>query len=129
MEVNPVSGMMIFDVNSGEIWQIFARQGMRNLRNPQLECGGVRIEDIELDIKCRDDVPALLIGLQYWCSQEALRDRLFAIMNGNYPATIFSESGSDMIFFLLSFVSRLCQRAKYGGCQIYQRSSCHSLKG
>ena len=72
---------MIFDVNSGEFWQIFARQGMRNLRNPQLERGEVRIEDIELDIKCRDDVPALLIGLQYLYSQEALRDRLFALMD------------------------------------------------
>ena len=50
MKVNPVPGMMIFDVNSGEFWQIFARQGMRNLRNPQLERGEVCIEDIELDL-------------------------------------------------------------------------------
>ena len=28
---------------------------MRKLRNPQLERGEVRIEDIELDIKSRDD--------------------------------------------------------------------------
>ena len=54
---------------------------MRNLRNPQLERGEVRIEDIELDIKCRDDVPALLSGLQYLYSQEAFRDRLFALMD------------------------------------------------
>ena len=33
--------MMIFDVNSGEFWQFFARQGMRNLRNPQLGRGEV----------------------------------------------------------------------------------------
>ena len=38
---------------------------MRNLRNPQLERGEVRIEDIELDIKSRDDIPVLLIGLQH----------------------------------------------------------------
>ena len=54
---------------------------MRNLRNPQLERGEVRIEDIELDIKCRDDVPALLSGLQYLYLQEAFRDRLFALMD------------------------------------------------
>ena len=54
---------------------------MRNLRNPQLERGEVRIEDIELDIKCRDDIPALLIGLQYLYSQVALRDRFFAFMD------------------------------------------------
>ena len=57
--------MMIFDVDSGEFWQTFARQGMRILRNPQLERGEVCIEDIELDLKSRDDILALLIGLQY----------------------------------------------------------------
>ena len=54
---------------------------MRNLRNPQLERGEVRIEDIELDLKCRDDTPVLLIGLQYMYSQEALRDRILALMD------------------------------------------------
>ena len=54
---------------------------MRNLRNPRLERGEVRIEDIELDIKSRDNIPALLIGLQYLYSREALRDRLFALMD------------------------------------------------
>ena len=54
---------------------------MRNLRNPRLERGEVRIEDIELDIKSRDDIPALLFGLQYLYSQKALRDRIFALMD------------------------------------------------
>ena len=33
---------------------------MRNLRNPQLERGEVRIEDIKLNHKSRDDMPVLL---------------------------------------------------------------------
>ena len=53
---------------------------MRNLRNPQLERGEVRIEDIKLNHKCRDDMPTLLSGLQYLYSQETLRDRLFALL-------------------------------------------------
>ena len=69
--------MMIFDANSGEFWQIFARQGMRNLRNSQLERGEVCIEDVELELKSRDDVPALLVGPQYLYSQEPLGERLF----------------------------------------------------
>ena len=55
---------------------------MRNLRNPQLGRGEVCIEDIELDLKSRDDISALLIGLQYGLqylySREPLRERLFA---------------------------------------------------
>ena len=31
---------------------------MRQVRNTQLEFGKVRIEDIELDFKSRDDIPA-----------------------------------------------------------------------
>ena len=50
-------------------------------RNPQLKLGEVRIEDIDLDRKSRADIPALLIGLQYLYSQEALRDRIFALMD------------------------------------------------
>ena len=51
---------------------------MRNLRNPQLERGEVCIEDVELELKSRDDVRALLVGPQYLYSQEPLRERLFA---------------------------------------------------
>ena len=42
---------------------------MKNLRNPQLEHGEVRIENIKLNHKSRDDIPALLIRLQYLYSQ------------------------------------------------------------
>ena len=38
---------------------------MRKLRNRQLELGEIRIEDIKLNLKSRDNVPVLLIGLQY----------------------------------------------------------------
>ena len=51
---------------------------MRNLRNPLLGRGEVCIEDIEMDLKSRDDLPALLVGLRYLYSQEPLRERLFA---------------------------------------------------
>ena len=54
---------------------------MRNLRNPQHERGEVRIEDIKLNLKSRDDIPALLIGLQFLHSRAASRDRLFALMD------------------------------------------------
>ena len=54
---------------------------MRKLRNRQLELGEIRIEDIKLNLKSRDGVPAILIGLQYLYSQKALRDRLFAVMD------------------------------------------------
>lgn len=37
---------------------------MRNVIELRRPLGSVPIEDIRLNAKCRDDVPALLIGLQ-----------------------------------------------------------------
>ena len=53
---------------------------MRHVRNPQMELGEVRIEDIELNLKSRDDIPALLLGLQHLYSDEETRTRLFALL-------------------------------------------------
>ncbi len=53
---------------------------MRQVRNPQMILGEVRIEDIELDLKSRDDIPALLLGLQHLYADEHFRSRLFALL-------------------------------------------------
>ena len=53
---------------------------MRNVINLQPELGEIGIENIDLDFKSRDDIPALLIGLQHLYSDEDFRERLFALM-------------------------------------------------
>ena len=60
---------------------------MRNLRNPQLERGEVRIEDIELDIKSRNDILVLLIA---GSSSICIRRRLCA--------TVFLRSWTNISF-------------------------------
>ena len=53
---------------------------MRQVRSPQMEIGEARIEDIELNLKSRDDIPALLAGLQHLYGDPCLRSRLFALL-------------------------------------------------
>ena len=53
---------------------------MRHVRNPQMELGEVRIEDIRINLKSRDDIPALLLGLQHLYADEETRTRLFALL-------------------------------------------------
>ena len=53
---------------------------MRTTHDPQPELGEVGIESIELDLRSRDDIPALLIGLQHLYSDKDFRERLFALM-------------------------------------------------
>ena len=53
---------------------------MRQTRKPQLALGEARIEDIKLDRKSRDDIPAVLLGLQHLYSHEKTREKLFSLL-------------------------------------------------
>ena len=54
---------------------------MRHVRNPQMELGEIEIEDIRINLKSRDDIPALLLGLQHLYSDEEARTRLFTLID------------------------------------------------
>ena len=53
---------------------------MRTVKNPQLQLGGTTIENIKIDLKSRDDIPPLLLGLQYIYTHVELRDKVFEIL-------------------------------------------------
>ena len=48
---------------------------MRQVINPQMELGAVRIESIKLNPKSRDDIPAVLRGLQHLYVDDETRAR------------------------------------------------------
>ena len=56
---------------------------MRQTRKPQLALGEARIEDIKLDHKSRDDIPAVLLGLQHLYSHEETREKLFSLLEAH----------------------------------------------
>ena len=58
---------------------------MRTVKNPQMSLGQVDIADIEINLKSRDDIPQLLLGLQYIYTTPELRDRVFAILEQVIP--------------------------------------------
>ena len=54
---------------------------MREVQKRQFQIGQVPIDRIQIDPKSRDDIPAVLKGLQHvWCDK-ALRTRLFALLD------------------------------------------------
>jgi len=55
---------------------------MRTVRHAQMEIGEARIEDIEPDPKSRDNIPALLTGLQHLYRNEETREALSALPGG-----------------------------------------------
>ena len=54
---------------------------MRGVHRKQFQLGQVPIEKIWLDPKSRDDIPAVLKGLQHIWSDESLRSRLLALLD------------------------------------------------
>ena len=53
---------------------------MRKVQNQQLELGATPIANIVIDLKSRDDIPPLLLGLQYIHTNENLRKKVFEIL-------------------------------------------------
>jgi len=53
---------------------------MRRVENPQLKLGELPIAAIKFDLQSRDDVPPLLMGLQYIYTNLELRGKVFSIL-------------------------------------------------
>ena len=53
---------------------------MRQVMNPQFKLGEIPIADIKIDLKSRDDIPPLLLGLQYIYTNLELRSQVFSIL-------------------------------------------------
>ena len=66
---------------------------MRQTLHPQLEIGACQIADIRIDPKSRDDIPALLIGLQHLYTDEALRNRLFDLLEREVLPDVDPDTG------------------------------------
>lgn len=58
---------------------------MRRVENPQMALGQMPIDQIKISLKSRDDIPALLLGLQHIYTTPDLRDRVFEILADLLP--------------------------------------------
>ena len=54
---------------------------MRKVIDPRRPLGSVPIEDIKLNVKSRDDIPAILIGLQAIYKNKTTREELFRLLD------------------------------------------------
>ena len=53
---------------------------MRRVRRRQLRLGETDIANLDFDLTCRDDIPRLLMGLQYIYTTPELRDAVFGVL-------------------------------------------------
>ena len=68
----------VFDSFRGNLRDIAT---MREVHRRQFQIGQIPINKIWINPKSRDDIPAVLKGLQHIWSEEGLRARLFALLD------------------------------------------------
>ena len=98
---------------------------MREVMKQQLELGEYAIGEILLDLKSRDDVPKLLLGLQYIYTTPALRQEVFDLLqevrpvkaNGERASADHGRPGMDQWKILVLGVVRLGLNADYDRLQ------------
>jgi hypothetical protein len=68
---------------------------MRKIIELQLELGQTPISEIKINLKSRDELPKILIGLQaLFCDQES-RTKIFALLKDLIPPNINSKNGRE----------------------------------
>ncbi len=70
---------------------------MREVMKRQAELGELSIGSIVLDPKSRDDIPKLLVGLQYIYLNRELRDEVFSILQEVVPRLADGKKASDTL--------------------------------
>lgn len=66
---------------------------MRKIIESQMKIGEVDISQIKFDLRCRDEIPKLLMGLQYLYCDPKLREEMFSILEKLIPQDIDPNLG------------------------------------
>ena len=72
---------------------IFGGKTMRKVIEPQMTIGEVSIADIEFDLRSRDEIPKVLIGLQELYCDRTLRKELFEALKELTPQNVNPNKG------------------------------------
>ena len=103
------NGTAIFFKNSLKV--NIRGQNMRKLIDIQMKFGEVDISKIEFDLRSRDEIPKLLMGLQeIYCSRK-VRDKVFTVLRDIIPEGVDQHNGRrgmDLWKILVLGTIRLC---------------------
>ena len=66
---------------------------MRKVIENQLKIGQTDIPNIQIDAKCRDEIPQLLLGLQFLYSKKQVRHEVFQILKKITPKDVDADKG------------------------------------
>jgi len=77
---------------------------MRKTISQELQLNESQISDIQFDVKSRDDIPQLLMGLQYIYVANDDRDKVFKILETMIPEKVDAKNGRPGMYLWRIFV-------------------------
>ncbi|MFZ1712531.1 MAG: ISNCY family transposase, partial [Nitrosomonas sp.] len=66
---------------------------MRIVRNAQMTIGEISISKIKCDLRCRDDIPKVLRGLQHLYMNIPLRQKIFVLLENEMAPGVNKRNG------------------------------------
>ena len=66
---------------------------LRKIIEPQMTFGQTPIDQIKIDMRARDEIPKLLLGLQHIYCVKELRQKVFDILETMIPDNVDSKNG------------------------------------
>lgn len=66
---------------------------MRKIQESQMQLGELDLSEIRFDLKSRDEIPKILMGLQHIYCQKELRAQVFKILEGIIPNNTSVKTG------------------------------------
>ncbi len=73
--------------------QRFGGEKMRKVIEPQMKIGEISIADIQIDLRSRDEIPKVLIGLQELYCDRSLRKKVFEALKDLVPEKVCPNKG------------------------------------
>ena len=74
-------------------FKIFVRKNMRKVKEQQMKFGEVDIATIEFDLRSRDEIPKLLMGLRHIYCKLELREEVFKILECVVSKDVDNQNG------------------------------------
>lgn len=99
---------------------------MLQLCGAQMQLGCIPIEQIEINVECREDILAMLLDLRHIFADVELRFRVFALMEENkLPGVNYKICRPGMHLYNIFVLAALKQRLNYNFDRIHDLVSEH----
>jgi len=99
---------------------------MRKRFEPQLQIGQVDIADIQFDLRSRDEIPKILIGLQHVFTTPELREKAFEILETVIPDDIDKSFGRPgMLLWNIFVIACLRVNCNWDFDKIHEMANQH----